>query len=76
MIVTSIGQGKRAAFYIDRFLRGARSAEVRFDERLPIADRSSVVAQARVAGTQREPVPPVRTPVNERLTSFSEYKAG
>src|SRR5208282_2854543 len=75
MIVTSIGQGKRAAFYIDRFLRGAPSGEVRFAERLPSADRSAAAAQARVGGTRRDPVPPVRTPIAERLSSFSEYES-
>ncbi|HXQ79212.1 MAG TPA: FAD-dependent oxidoreductase, partial [Thermoplasmata archaeon] len=75
MIVTSIGQGKRAAFYIDRFLRGASSTEVRFDGRLPIANRSAVATQARDGGTRREPVPPIRTPIPERLTSFSEYES-
>jgi heterodisulfide reductase subunit A-like polyferredoxin len=74
MIVTSIGQGKRAAFYIDRFLRGAPTKEVHFDERLPISDRSALVAQAREGGTRREPVPMVRKPLAERLASFDEYE--
>jgi heterodisulfide reductase subunit A2 len=76
MIVTSIGQGKRAAFHIDRFLCGAPTKGVHFDERLPIADRAAVVAQAREGGTLREPVPPVRRPIAERLTSFNEYESG
>lgn len=75
MIVTSIGQGKRAAFYIDRWLRGAPTKDVRFDERLPIADRLAVAAEAKVDGTRREPVPPVRKPIPERLTSFAEYES-
>jgi heterodisulfide reductase subunit A-like polyferredoxin len=74
MIVTSIGQGKRAAYYIDRFLRGAPGPAVRFDERLPVADRSAVVAQARTDGSRRPPVPPLRQPLAERLTSFAEYE--
>ena len=74
MIVASIGQGKRAAFYIDRFLGGAPTQGVHFDERLPIADRSAVVAQAREGGTRRESVSPVRKPIVERLASFAEYE--
>ncbi len=74
MIVTSIGQGKRAAFHIDRFLRGETSPDVRYDERLPVADRSAVVAQAREGASRREPIALVRTPVAERLTSFAEYR--
>ncbi len=76
MIVTAIGQGKRAAFYMHRFLRGEAAQDVRFDDRLPIADRSAVVAQARPGGTRREPVLVPRKPVPERLTSFSEYESG
>ena len=76
MIVTSIGQGKRAAFHIDRFLRGEPTKGAHFDERLPIADRATVVAQAREGGTPREPIPPVRRPNAERLTSFDEYESG
>jgi len=75
MIVTSIGQGKRAAFHIDRFLRGLPTKDVRFDDRLPVADRAAVVAQARENGTPRAPVPPARRPIAERLTSFSEYES-
>ena len=74
MIVTSIGQGKRAAFHIDRFLLGEPLPGVRFDERLPVADRSAVVASARPGGTWRAPVPAVRLSVAERLTSFTEYE--
>jgi heterodisulfide reductase subunit A len=74
MIVTAIGQGKRAAFYIDRYLRGLPLGEAPFDERMPIADRASVVAKARANASHREPTPTVRTPVPERLTSFAEYE--
>ncbi len=74
MIVTSIGQGKRAAFHIDRFLRKVPDDGLRFDDRLPVADRSAVAAKAREHGTRREPIPIVRRPVTERLTSFAPYE--
>ena len=75
MIVSSIGQGKRAAFYIDRFLRGVSNDGVRFDERLPVADRAAVVARAKEGGTRREPLPPARRPLAERVTNFDEYES-
>jgi heterodisulfide reductase subunit A-like polyferredoxin len=74
MIVTSIGQGKRAALHIDRFLRGAPRDGTRFDDRLPVADRTAVATRARQDGTRREPVPPARRSIAERLTSFAEYE--
>ena len=75
MIVTSIGQGKRAAFYIDRFLRGLSNDGVRFDDRLPVVDRAQVVARARDGGTHRAPVMPTRRPLAARLASFDEYES-
>jgi len=76
MIVTSIGQGKRAAFHIDRFLRGEPMRGARFDDRLPVVDKATVVAQAREGGTVRPPIAPSRRPIAERLTSFDEYESG
>jgi heterodisulfide reductase subunit A-like polyferredoxin len=74
MIVTAIGQGKRAAYYIDRYLRGEPLEGVRYDDRLPSVDRSAVAAEARVNSTPRPPIPIAHTPVVERLTSFQEYE--
>ena len=74
MIVAAIGQGKRAAFHIDRYLRGLPSEGVRFDERLPVAEKAPVLAVAREHGTRREPVPILRLPPAERVGSFGEYE--
>ncbi len=74
MIVKSIGQGKRAAFYIDRYLRGQNLDIACFDERLPIVDRDEIVAQARDSITQYKPVNMEKTPIAERLNSFTEYE--
>ena len=46
MIVKSVGQGKRAAFYIDRYLRDL-DLDAKFDERLPMIDRDEIVARAQ-----------------------------
>ena len=74
MIVTSIGQGKRAAFYIDRYLQGASLTGITFDDRLPEADREGVAAHAKQDGSRRPPVPIAHTPVTERITSFADYE--
>ena len=74
MIVKAIGQGKRAAYHVDRFLRGAAATAAPFDERLPMADRAAVVREARAHATARPPVVLARTAVAERLTSFSEFE--
>ncbi len=44
MIVSAIGQGKQAAFYIDRFLQGQPTTGVTFDEKLPATDRATILA--------------------------------
>jgi heterodisulfide reductase subunit A-like polyferredoxin len=74
MIVAAVGQGKRAAFHIDRYLDGKSSEAVRFDERLPVVDRASVVTEARAHVTHREPSAPKRRSIAERVRSFSEYE--
>ncbi len=76
MIVTSIGQGKRAAFYIDRYLSGLPLDGLRYDDRLPVADRKAVAARAAEGGTSLPPVPILRRPAAARLQSFHEYEAG
>ena len=73
-IVEAIGQGKRAAFYIDRYLRGEPLDGVRFDPRIPAVDRAQVVARARRAATRREPVPSPRIAPRDRLFDFGEYE--
>jgi heterodisulfide reductase subunit A len=45
MIVSAIGQGKRAAFFIDRFLKGESLEGVTFDNRLPAIEPVSVFSR-------------------------------
>lgn len=71
-IPTAIGQGKRAAFHIDRFLRGEPMGSIRFDVRLPIADKAAVVGRARVAGSIRARTEAPSAPSEVRRQSFSE----
>ena len=45
MIVSAVGHGKRAAFYIDRFLKGQSLDGITFDTRLPATAASSVLSR-------------------------------
>jgi len=55
MITTAVGQGRRAAFMIDRYLKGATLDIGAFDEHLPVADKSNVLARQDVYD-RREPL--------------------
>jgi heterodisulfide reductase subunit A-like polyferredoxin len=74
MIIQAIGQGKRGAFYIDRYLQGQPLDSVHFDERLPMVDRESILAQAEGRVSLREPVEMGQKPVEECVTSFEEVE--
>ncbi len=73
MIVQAIGQGKRAAFFMDRFLQGETLEGVRFEEPLPVVDKAEVVARTPSLSTL--PAAPRRErPVAERLSSMAEVE--
>ncbi len=74
MIVKSIGQGKRAAFHIDRYLQGLSLDSVRFDERLEMVDRNAIIEQSRESISPRNPVRLEKKPIGERLNSFIDYE--
>ena len=73
-ITKAIGQGKRASFYIDLYLQGQSLKASNFDERLAMVDRDSLAAQTRDNISARKPVTLDKTPVAERMASFSEYE--
>ena len=54
MITTAVGQGRRAAFMIDRYLQGEALDAEAFDEALPVADKERVLARQDVYD-RREP---------------------
>jgi heterodisulfide reductase subunit A len=55
MITTAVGQGRRAAFMIDRFLQGAELDPAAFDESLSVVDKQTVLARQDVYD-RREPL--------------------
>jgi heterodisulfide reductase subunit A-like polyferredoxin len=72
MIVEATGQGKRAAFYIGRYLERLDPLDAPFDERLP------AVARERVLERQKEyeeiPVVKRELPAGERMRGFIEVQ--
>ena len=54
MITTAVGQGRRAAFMIDRYLQGQELDPELFDEPLPVVDKDKVLARQQVYD-RREP---------------------
>ncbi len=56
MIIQAIGQGKRAAFYMDRFLMGKQLAGVAFDQRLPMVEHQEVLERAGSNISRRDPI--------------------
>jgi heterodisulfide reductase subunit A-like polyferredoxin len=73
MITTAVGQGRRAAFMIDRYLRGEALDPGAFDEALPVADKKSVLARQDVYD-RREPFES-HAVMSTAPTDFSETEA-
>jgi heterodisulfide reductase subunit A-like polyferredoxin len=74
MVVQAIGQGKRAAFYIDRFLQGQPLETTQFNKKLPMVDRELVVSQVEGSISYREPSEMKQRPVEECVRSFEEVE--
>jgi heterodisulfide reductase subunit A len=66
MIIQAIAQGKRAAFYMDRFLAGKSLEEITFDQRLPTMQPEDVFRRSGDNISRRDPVPLPQVPLNER----------
>lgn len=58
-VAEAVGQGRRAAFYIDRYLQGKILTKVTFDTRLPMVDKQSVLTRlgaiTKYAQIKRQP---------------------
>jgi len=72
MIVQAIGQGKRAAYYIDRYLKGMPLSG--FDDRLPMVDPDEVIGRSEGKISERKPVEQGHKPVEEWVRSPEEYE--
>jgi heterodisulfide reductase subunit A-like polyferredoxin len=75
MIVQAIGLGKRAAFYADRYLQGVPLSNVKYDDKLPMIDRYSVIAQVKDRISVRMPVIKEDKPVEQYRHTFEEVES-
>ena len=75
MIVQAIGQGHRAAFYIDHYLRGDDLSELVFNDRLPVMDKGEVL-QREQGTTRRERSVLKELPPAERIHGIVEVEQG
>ncbi len=74
MIVNAIGQGKQAAFYIDRYLQGDSLTDAGWNGRLPAVDKNEVLRRFKSVSERNSKAPP-QLPVPERLHGFAEIES-
>jgi heterodisulfide reductase subunit A-like polyferredoxin len=72
VMVQAMGQGRRAAFYIDRKLRG-ESLDAPFGDQLEVIDKKDVLDRTRNWETVAPVIVPKRPP-HERIQSFETYE--
>jgi heterodisulfide reductase subunit A len=72
VIVQAMGQGRRAAFYIDRMLRG-KSLDVPFGDQLKVIDKKDILGRTKNWETAA-PVTVPKRPPHERIQSFETYE--
>lgn len=71
-IIEAAGQGKRAAFYIDKYLNGPELEKFEFGDKLPAVDKNEVISKrtpsivSPIHDTYRSP--------NERVSDFSDVE--
>ena len=71
-IAKAVGQGKRAAYQIDRYLRGEALEAAGFDYRMPMVDKEEVIARQQ-SYTTLPPVPR-RELLSEKGSGFMEVE--
>jgi heterodisulfide reductase subunit A-like polyferredoxin len=74
MIIEAIAQGKRAAFYLDRYLLGLPLSGIIFDARLPATGHRDVLSRAETPPSTRTPAPARERPPAERARSLDEIE--
>jgi heterodisulfide reductase subunit A len=74
LIVNAIGQGKRAAFFIDRHLAGLDLKAVPFDTRMPVVSKDAVLGRQE-AHSRLEPLEVREAAPGERIRDVREIEA-
>jgi heterodisulfide reductase subunit A-like polyferredoxin len=73
LIINAIGQGKRAAYYIERYLTGQDLKAVPFETPMPMVDKKNVIARQKTH-SRLEPVPFGGLEPAERIKDFREIE--
>lgn len=73
-ITTAIGQGKKAAYYINQWLLGNDINALQYDQKLPMVNREDIVSQCKGDISERKPIDPPKTLSVDRIRSFDEYE--
>jgi heterodisulfide reductase subunit A-like polyferredoxin len=73
LIVNAIGQGKRAAFYMDRYLSGQDLKAVPFETPMPVVDKNEVIGRQKTY-SRLEPVKARGLDPAERVRDFREIE--
>lgn len=71
-IIEAAGQGKKAAFYIDKFLNGLNPEDFEFGDKLPAVDKSKVLQKDNI--TFANPVRDTFRPIGERVKDFADVE--
>lgn len=71
-IIEAAGQGKRAAFYIDKYLSGLNPADFEFGDKLPAVDKSKVLNRGNIK--LANPVKDTYRPAEERVKDFKDVE--
>lgn len=71
-IIEAAGQGKRAAFYMDKYLLGLDPAMYEFGDKLPAVDKKAILSRPGL--TFKAPMDPKLRPVAERIRDFKDVE--
>jgi len=74
MIIEAIAQGKRAAFYMDRFLTGKQLSGTVFDQRLPMVEPGEVIHRLGKNFSRRDASVLPQIPLDQRTTDGIELE--
>ncbi len=73
-LIQAAGQGKKAAFYIDRYLLGLNMYDSEEGDKLPAVDKSSILK--RYKGPHKPIIPSQMLPFDQRRRSWDEVEKG
>ncbi|MCX6308893.1 MAG: FAD-dependent oxidoreductase, partial [Bacteroidia bacterium] len=71
-LIEAAGQGKKAAFYMDKLLRGLDMMDFEVGDKLPAVDKTKVLSTFK--GPFRQSVSPQHMPLAARRTSWEEVE--